>query len=101
MKAYTRNELAEDLAKETGAPVSDMKAIVTFIVERLTSVLAEGRKIEFRDFGVFTPRIRKQKVGRNPRYPEKGSFTIPQRWMVRFKMGRELDQKLRKNGNQI
>lgn len=94
MKAYTRNELAEDLASHTKLSVSETKQSIGFIIDRLAEVMASGRKIEFRGFGIFVPQVRKSKVGRNPMRPEAGTYTIPARKVVRFRVGKELDSKL-------
>lgn len=94
MKAYTRNDLAADLADQLKVPVSQTKQMVGFIVDRLTQVMAAGRKVEFRGFGIFVPQVRKGKVGRNPKHPENGTCTIPARKIVRFRVGKGLDLKL-------
>lgn len=94
MKAYTRNDLADYLANRTKMPVSQTKQVVGFIIEQLAEVMAAGRKIEFRGFGIFVPQVRKSKIGRNPKHPEAGTYTIPARKVVRFRVGKELDVKL-------
>jgi len=94
MKAYTRNNLADDLADRLKVPVSQSRQVVQFIIDRLTKVMAEGKKVEFRGFGSFVPLVRKSKVGRNPKHPEAGTYTIPARKIVRFRIGKELDLKL-------
>lgn len=94
MKAYTRNDLADDVAGHLKIPVSQSKQIVEHIINRLAQVMADGRKVEFRGFGIFVPQVRKSKVGRNPMHPEAGTYTIPARKVVRFRVGKELDVKL-------
>ena len=94
MKAYTRNELADDLASKLRVSVSQSKPMVRFIVDRLSAVLVTGRKVEFRGFGVFVPQVRKGKVGRDPMHPENGAYTIPARKTIRFRVGKKLDLKL-------
>lgn len=94
MNAYTRNDLADDLADKLGVPVSQSKQVVEYIIDRLGAVMAAGRKVEFRGFGILVPQVRKSKVGRNPKHPEAGTYTIPARKVVRFRVGKELDAKL-------
>jgi integration host factor subunit beta len=91
---YTRNDLADDLSKQLNIPVTQSKQSVEFILEKLTQVLAEDRKVEFRGFGVFVPRISKAKVGRNPLNPSAGTYTIPAKHVVRFRVGKDLNTKL-------
>jgi len=94
MNAYTRNHMADDLAAHLKIPVTQSKQAVEFVLARLSDTLASGNKIEFRGFGIFTPQKRKEKLGRNPRNPAAGTYTIPARTVVRFKAGKELDTKL-------
>ena len=49
--------------------------------------MQEGR-VEFRNFGVFEVKRRPSRPGRNPRTGE--SFTVPDRWVVAFKPGKEM-----------
>lgn len=94
MKAFTRNDLADDLADRMKMPVSQAKQVVEFVIDRLAQVMAQDRKVEFRGFGIFVPQVRKSKIGRNPKHPEAGTYTIPARKVVRFRVGKELDVKL-------
>jgi len=94
MKAYTRNDLADDLATMMKVPVSQSKQVVGFAIDRLAQAMVDGRKVEFRGFGIFVPQVRKEKVGRNPMRPEAGAYTIPARKVVRFRVGKELDGRL-------
>ena len=82
------------MAGQMEVPVIQTKQVVQFVIDRLTEALASGRRIEFRGFGVFAPQIRKSKVGRNPKHPEAGTCNIPARKVVRFRVGRELNEKL-------
>jgi nucleoid DNA-binding protein len=43
--------------------------------------------VEFRNFGVFEVRTRKQRIGRNPGQPDQ-VVTIPERKVVKFKPGK-------------
>jgi nucleoid DNA-binding protein len=58
--------------------------------------LAKGQTVEFRNFGVFEVRIRKQRIGRNPNKPA-NVVTIPSRKVVKFKMGRIMKARVMKN----
>ena len=51
--------------------------------------MAEGITVELRNFGVFEVTVRKARLGRNPKQPEK-EVTIPSRSMVKFKPGKEM-----------
>lgn len=51
--------------------------------------IAAGHTVELRDFGVFTVVIRKQRVGRNPKHPEK-AVIIPAMAVAKFSTGKAL-----------
>ena len=64
-------------------------AIVQKLLEHISKAVAENKKIELRNFGVFEVKIRKARVGRNPNKPEV-DVPIPQRAVVKFKAGKEM-----------
>lgn len=90
MNNFTRNALAHDLHKRLAIPVDRAKGIVDQTLAALSDALSEGKKVEFRGFGIFEVVHRKPKVGRNPRKPEAGQYQIPARRMVRFRIGKQL-----------
>jgi len=90
MNNFTRNKLAHDLHQRLAIPVDRAKGIVDQTLDALSNALAEGKKVEFRGFGIFEVVQRKPKVGRNPRHPEAGQYQIPARRMVRFRIGKQL-----------
>lgn len=94
MSNFTRNELALELAKRLALPVDRAKGIVDHTLDALTEALAEGRKVEFRGFGIFDVVQRKPKIGRNPKNPNAGQYQIPARRVVRFRAGTYLFEKL-------
>lgn len=91
---FTRNELATKLSERLQLPVDRAKAIVDQTLDILEETLVEGRKIEFRGFGVLDAVDRKSKIGRNPKNPGAGQYLIPARKMVRFRVGKQLFDRL-------
>lgn len=67
----------------------DAVRIVDEICEAIRKIVAEKGRLEIRDFGVFRAKVRKPRIGRNPK--QKGSqYPIPERRVVTFKMGKEV-----------
>ena len=62
------------------------------MLEHMAERLAGGGRIEIRGFGSFTPRLRRARVGRNPRTGTLVSF--PARYAVHFKPGMGLRQRV-------
>lgn len=70
--------------------IRDKEALVIIdsIIDSMKKVVAEQGRLEIRDFGVFQTKMRKKRIGRNPK--DKKEYPIPARRVVTFKMGREL-----------
>src|SRR5574337_1766541 len=94
MKNFTRNDLAVELSLKLDIPVDRAKCVVDTTFNSLIDALTEGKRLQFRNFGLFDVVERKPKVGRNPKAPEAGQYQIPARKMVRFRIGKELFDKL-------
>ncbi len=90
-------------AKLGGQPVEiervptqlEVLAIIQKLLDHMSKALAEKKKIELRNFGVFEVKIRKARVGRNPNKPEV-DVPIPQRAVVKFKAGKEMRESVLK-----
>ena len=91
---FTRNELALELSKRLAIPVDRAKGVVDQTLAVLADALADNKKIEFRGFGILDVVRRKAKVGRNPKKPDAGEYQIPARNMVRFRVGKQLFDRL-------
>lgn len=73
----------------------EVLAIVQKLLDHISKAVAENKKIELRNFGVFEVKIRKARVGRNPNKPEV-DVPIPQRAVVKFKAGKEMRESVLK-----
>lgn len=91
---FTRNELALELSKRLAIPVDRAKGVVDQTLAVLEEALVAGKKVEFRGFGILDVVMRKAKVGRNPKNPGAGQYQIPARKMVRFRVGKQLFDRL-------
>ena len=83
----TKRDLVVRIADETGLIQQDVYAVIQNTLDYIVEGLAKGENIEFRNFGVFEVRERKQRIGRNPNRPEQ-VVTIPARKVVKFKPGK-------------
>lgn len=62
--------------------------IVDAVIEAIKESICEDGRLEIRDFGVFQTKVRKERIGRNPR--DGKEYPIPPRRVVTFKLGKEL-----------
>jgi integration host factor subunit beta len=93
-QSYTRSDLAAELSQKAGCTVDGARTTVEHVLSSVTTALSSGKKVEFRGFGVLEVVKRKEKVGRNPKAPEQGTYRIPSRNVVKFRTGKDLDATL-------
>ena len=85
----TKRDLVMRISEETGLIQAQVFDVVQKTLDCIAEALANGDKVELRNFGVFEVKIRKARVGRNPNKPET-NVPIPARAMVKFKAGKEM-----------
>jgi nucleoid DNA-binding protein len=85
----TKRDLVIRIAEKTGLTQSEVFNVIQDTLDHIVKALAEGGKVELRNFGVFEVKIRKARVGRNPNKPET-DVPIPARAMVKFKAGKDM-----------
>ena len=89
----TKRELVMQIAEETGLTQQQVFAVLQKTLDHITEGLIKGDTVEFRDFGVFSVKLRKPRVGRNPNKPEV-PVQIPPRKIVKFKPGKLMKAKV-------
>ena len=62
--------IINDLAKEKNLTLNDAEKIVSIIIEEITKSLIIGGRAEFRGFGIFSTKNKKQRIARNPKTGE-------------------------------
>ena len=85
----TKRDLVIRIAEKTGLTQTQVFDVIQETLENIVKALADGGKVELRNFGVFEVKIRKARVGRNPNKPET-DVPIPARAMVKFKAGKDM-----------
>ena len=70
----------------------DMEIIVNTLFDSMTHSLKEGKRIEIRGFGSFEIRVRKPRIGRNPK--SGAQVDIGTRRVPFFKVGKELRERI-------
>ncbi len=85
----TKRDLVIRISSETGLVQQQVLDVIQKTLDYISSALANGRKVELRNFGVFEVKVRKARVGRNPNAPET-DVPIPERAVVKFKPGKEM-----------
>lgn len=85
----TKRDLVVRISEETGFTQLQVLDVVQRTLNYIAEALARRDKVELRKFGVFEVKIRKARVGRNPKRPKK-DVPIPARAVVKFKAGKDM-----------
>ena len=85
-------KLIERLKEEAGIAKTEAKTIVALFFDKMTEALANGNRVEIRDFGTFKVKSYKAYTGRNPKTGEK--IPIAPKKLPFFKCGKELKEKV-------
>ncbi len=70
----------------------DLEKFTDIILIEIKKSLRRGDRVELRGFGVFSTKIQKARISRNPKTGEK--VNTPQKKTIHFKMSKDLFKKL-------
>jgi len=88
----TKKELVGRIADQTGQTKVVVKQVLQAFLDEIVEELANGNRLEFREFGVFEVKERRARRAQNPRTLEK--VEVPAKRVVKFKVGREMRAKV-------
>ena len=86
----TKRELVIRVANKLGMTQSDVSKVIEGTFETISQALAEGKRWELRDFGVFEVKTRASRIGRNPRTGDQ--VPVPERRVVTFRPGKRMKE---------
>lgn len=86
----TKRELVIRVANKLGMTQSDVAKVIEGTFETISGALAEGKRWELRDFGVFEVKTRAARIGRNPRTGDQ--VPVPERKVVTFRPGKKMKE---------
>ncbi|MFA4972001.1 MAG: integration host factor subunit beta [bacterium] len=90
-----KSDLIELLSKKLpNLAARDVEVIVNTVFDSMTDALGKAERIEIRGFGSFEVRVRKPRVGRNPKTGQ--SVDVGERFVPFFKVGKELRERVNK-----
>lgn len=91
----TKKKLIHSISLEKSVHPNDVRQVIQAFLDKMIESLAEGERLEFRDFGVFEVVVRKQKIGRNPKKAAV-PIVIPERSAVKFTPGKKMRKLIEK-----
>jgi len=91
--AIVKSKLLKQLSKNyPNFLKKDLEKFIDIILKEIRLSLKRGERVELRGFGVFSTKIQKARISRNPRTGKKVN-TI-QKKTIKFKMGKDLFKKI-------
>ena len=91
--AIVKSKLLKQLSKNyPNFLKKDLEKFTDIILDEIKRALKRGERVELRGFGMFSTKIQKPRISRNPRTGEK--VNTPQKKTINFKMSKDLFKKL-------
>lgn len=87
-----KKDLIDRIAVETGQKRVVVKRTIQAFLDMVVAEIANGNRLEFRDFGVFEVKARAARSAQNPKTLQR--VNVPARRTVRFKVGRVMREYL-------
>ncbi len=81
----TKKDIVMRVSNETNLTQQDVKKIVQKTLDIILESLERGDTVELRNFGVFKVKVRRGRIGRNPRTGQE--VAVPEKKVVVFKPG--------------
>ena len=95
MHTVTKKELVDRIADQTDGKRVVVKKIVQMFLDQIIEELAQGNRLEFRDFGVLETKERAARIAQNPKTLQR--VNVPPKRTVKFKMGRVMKLRLQQS----
>lgn len=95
MSTTTKKELIDRVADETNQKRTVVQKTIQSFLNNVVHEISQGKRLEFRDFGVFETRIRAARIAQNPKTLER--VFVPPRAIVKFKESRMMRDLLDQN----
>ncbi len=96
--AMTKSELVTNITRvQPQLSEQDVELAVNSILERMTSALVAGERIEIRGFGSMTLHYRPSRIGRNPKTGE--DVRVTEKYVPYFKPGAGLRKRVNEGVN--
>jgi integration host factor subunit beta len=95
-RTITKKDLVNQISQEKNIHPNEVRHIVQAFLDKMMDSLAQGDRLEFREFGIFDVVRRKQKIGRNPKKASV-SIVIPSKNAVKFTPGKKMRKMVEKD----
>ena len=91
--AIVKSKILKNLSKNyPNFLKKDLEKFTDIILNEIKNTLKRSERVELRGFGIFSTKIQKARISRNPRTGEK--VNTPKKKTIHFKMAKDLFKKL-------
>ena len=94
-KTLTRQDISEALYRQIGLSKHESALMLESVLEQISNALINGKSVKLSSFGTFTPRQKRERVGRNPKTGV--AATINARRVISFKPSRLMKDRINKS----
>lgn len=91
---FTKEALISEVSEDTGMTKKTVETLVEAVFNNITLALSQGKKVKINGFGLFEPKHRAPRTGRNPHTNK--PVPIPERTVPSFTAGKFLKEAVRK-----
>lgn len=84
----TKADIIEKVYQKIGFSKKEASELVEMVFDQLKDVLCNGEKVKISGFGNFIPRVKKERIGRNPKTGDQ--ITISARRVLTFRSSQVL-----------
>ena len=91
--AIVKSNLLKNLTKNfPNFLKKDLEKVTNIILDEIKNTLKRGDRVELRGFGVFSTKLQKARISRNPKTGEK--VNTPEKKTILFRMSKEWSRKI-------
>ena len=94
--SLTKKEIVRTISEETGMTQSAIREIVQKTFDSVLDSLANGQRVELRNFGVFDLKVRAARQARNLSTGD--AVQVPEKIVVAFKPSKEMERRVAASG---
>ncbi len=91
-QVHRKKEIALEIAQRTGLPYVQCTLLINSLIKHIKDALSQQQPVKISNFGVFTPRDKAQRIGRNPKTGK--LYPIPAMRTVLFRPANGFKKKL-------
>ena len=94
-KTLTRQDISEALFRHVGLSKHECSHMLETVLAQISNALIDGKSVKLSSFGTFTPRQKRERIGRNPKTGV--AATINARRVISFKPSKLMKERINKS----